>query len=308
MTALLGSVTSVVAEGSLLLACGIALLAGLVSFLSPCVLPLVPGYLSFVTGLTGADLGVAAKPTERTGATVAGTPAGSGAVASESPSKLAAAPAGAVQLAAPEDSSGPTAGARVRLLRHSRVFAGTVGFVLGFSVVFISYGALFGALGGWLLEYQDVIQRVLGVFVIVLGFSFAGWLPGMNTEWRLHVAPRYGVWGAPLLGALFGLGWTPCIGPTLAAVQSLAFSEGSAARGAILSLAYCIGLGLPFILLGLAFERFAGALGWVRRHYSLVMRLGGVLLIVIGLALVTGLWSEVMVWARVLAGGFEVAL
>jgi cytochrome c-type biogenesis protein len=292
---------SVVADGSLLLAFGVAMLAGLVSFLSPCVLPLVPGYLSFVTGLTGAELGVAARPADSGGANLGGTVTqGSGAASCGTQA--------GVQVADHVDTAAPSTPARTRLLRHSKVLVGTLGFVAGFSVVFIAYGALFGALGGWLLEYQDAIQRVLGVFVILLGLSFAGWLPGMNAEWRLHLAPRFGVWGAPALGALFGLGWTPCIGPTLAAVQTLAFSEGSAARGALLSLAYCIGLGLPFILLGLAFERFAGALGWVRRHYSLVMRLGGVLLIAIGLALVTGLWSEVMVWARVWAGGFEVAL
>ncbi|MCB9411871.1 MAG: cytochrome c biogenesis protein CcdA [Actinobacteria bacterium] len=286
MSHLLASGTSVVADGSLLVAIGVALLAGVVSFLSPCVLPLVPGYLSYVTGLTGAELGVtAAGAGRRNPATdpTAGSAVGVAVVAREvSPPRPA--------------------------LRHSRVLLGTVGFVLGFSAVFVAYGALFGTLGGWLLEYQEAIQRILGVAVIVLGLSFAGWLPGMNSEWRLHMAPRYGLWGAPLLGLLFGLGWTPCIGPTLAAVQSLAFSEGSALRGAILSLAYCIGLGVPFIALGFAFERLAGALGWVRRHYSLVMRVGGVLLIAIGVALVTGLWTEFMVWARVWAGGFEVAL
>jgi cytochrome c-type biogenesis protein len=188
------------------------------------------------------------------------------------------------------------------------VLAGSVLFVLGFSAVFVSYGALFGGLGSTLLQYQDVVTRVLGVVVIVLGLSFMGVLPGFQREFRLHRAPTYGVWGAPLLGVLFGLGWTPCIGPTLTAVQGLAFTEGSALRGAVLSLAYCLGLGLPFILLGLAFRRLAGALGWVRRHYVLVMRLGGGLLVAIGLLLVTGLWNEVTVWMRTVAPAFESAL
>ncbi len=294
MTSLVAFSTSVVADGSLLLAIGVALLAGLVSFLSPCVLPLVPGYLSYVTGLTGAELGLASGGRDSTPGAANGDAAAG-----------ARSDAGAVSVAAP-----PAVAARPqrRSWHHSRVLLGTIGFVAGFSAVFVAYGALFGALGGWLLDYQDVIQRVLGLLVIILGLSFAGWLPGMNSEWRLHMAPKYGLWGAPMLGVLFGLGWTPCIGPTLAAVQSLAFSEGSALRGAVLSLAYCIGLGLPFIVLGLAFQRLAGALGWVRRHYSLVMRVGGILLIAIGVALVTGLWEEFMVAARVWAGGFEVAL
>jgi cytochrome c-type biogenesis protein len=183
-----------------------------------------------------------------------------------------------------------------------------VGFVLGFSLVFVAYGALFGALGNLLLEYQEPIQRVLGVMVILLGLAFAGWLPGLNAEWRVHMVPRYGVWGAPLLGVLFGLGWTPCIGPTLAAVQTLAFTEASAARGAVLSLAYCVGLGVPFVVLGLAFARLAGALGWVRTHYVWVMRAGGILLILIGVALVTGFWTDVTIWMRGWIAGYEVPL
>ena len=276
---------SVVADGSLLIALPIAAAAGLVSFLSPCVLPLVPGYLSYVTGLTGADLGlapVAAAPAAKVAGSIT---AGGTSVAT------ATAPAPAR----------PT-------VRTSRVLAGTLGFVAGFSVIFVAYGALFGALGGALLSHQELIQRVAGVLVIVLGLMFAGWLPGMTREFRLHRAPTIGVWGSPLLGALFGLGWTPCIGPTLAAVQTLAFTEGSAVRGAILSLAYCVGLGLPFVLLGLAFRRLAGALAWVRGHYLLVMRIGGVMLIAVGLALVTGVWNDLTTTMRVWTGSFEVPL
>ena len=277
--------SSVVTDGSLLLAIPVAMLAGLVSFLSPCVLPLVPGYLSYVTGLTGAELGVsaaAAAQPPQPGAAEGGSGRG-----------------GTVTVAPPSTRTA---------VQSSRVVAGTVGFVAGFSVVFVAYGALFGALGGWLLEYQEPIQRVLGLVVIAMGLSFAGWLPGLNREYRLHRAPTFGVWGAPALGVLFGLGWTPCIGPTLAAVQTLAFTEGSAVRGAVLSLAYCVGLGVPFVIIGLAFRRLAGALGWVRAHYALVMRIGGILLIAIGLALVTGVWAEFTIWSRTWVSGFEVPL
>lgn len=244
---------SLVASGSLWLALPVAFAAGVVAFLSPCVLPLAPGYLSYITGLTGAELA---------------------------------------------DARG----------RRGQVLAGSLLFVLGFSVVFVSYGALFGGAGSLLLEYADVINRVLGVVVIVMGLAFVGLIPGLQREYRLHPDTRWGVAGAPLLGVLFGIGWSPCIGPTLTAVQSLAFSEASALRGAVLSFVYCLGLGLPFVLLGLAFSRMAGAIGWIRRNYVWVMRIGGGMLIVVGLLLVTGLWTEFTIWLRVQVPGFETAL
>ena len=218
------------------------------------VLPLAPGYLSYVTGLTGAEL-----------------------------------------------AEGGAA-------RKSRVLLGSLLFVLGFSVVFVSYGLLFGGLGSLLLTYQDVITRVLGVVVIVMGLAFMGLIPGLQREWRMHRMPTFSLWGAPVLGILFGLGWTPCIGPALTAVQSLAFTEGSAARGALLSLVYCLGLGLPFILLGLLFRQAAGTLAWVRRHYAVIMRIGGGLLVLIGVLLVTGFWNDVTIWMRTLVPGFETPL
>ena len=259
---ILASVTQTVAYGSLLLAIPIAIIAGALSFLSPCVLPLVPGYLSYVTGLTGVELAGEALDDE---------------------------------------------GNAARPPR-SRVLLGTLLFVAGFSVVFVSYGLLFGSLGAWLIEYETPITRVLGIVVIVMGLAFMGLVPRLQREARVHHRPPVGLWGAPLLGVLFGLGWTPCIGPTLAAVQTLAFTEASAARGALLSLAYCLGLGLPFIVIGLAFRRGLGALGWVKRHYALIMRLGGAMLVIIGLLLVTGAWAEVTVWMRSWAASFSPAL
>ncbi|MSW66186.1 MAG: cytochrome c biogenesis protein CcdA, partial [Actinobacteria bacterium] len=172
----------------------------------------------------------------------------------------------------------------------------------------VSYGVLFGSVGATLLEYQVTIDRVLGVVVIVMGLAFMGAIPGLQREWRLHRLPTWGVAGAPLLGVLFGLGWSPCIGPTLAAVQSLAFTEASALRGAVLSFVYCLGLGLPFVLLGLLFTRMGRALSWVRNHNEFVMRLGGAMLVIVGVLLVTGWWADFTIWLRVTLPGFETAL
>ena len=248
-----------VLSGSLLAAIPIAVLAGLVSFLSPCVLPLVPGYLSFVTGLTGADL----------------------------------------------------AEASVTARQRSRVLLGGLLFVLGFSVVFVSAGAAFGAAGKVFSQQADVITRVLGGVTIVLGLAFMGVfarVPFFSREFRIHALPRTGLAGAPLLGVLFGIGWTPCAGPTLTAVNSLAYSTGTAGRGALLSLFYCLGLGLPFVLAGLGFERSMAAFAVVKRHYALVTRIGGAFLVVIGVLLVTGEWTRIVARMQVWIGGFETAL
>jgi len=174
--------------------------------------------------------------------------------------------------------------------------------------VFVSYGVLFGGVGETLLRYADVISRILGLFVILMGLAFMGVIPGLQREFRIHRLPRWGVAGAPVLGLLFGLGWTPCIGPTLAAVQTLAFTEASALRGAVLSLAYCLGLGLPFVILAVAFSRLAGAVSFLRRHSLVIMRVGGVLLVGVGVLLVTGLWNDLTVWLRITVPGFVTLL
>ncbi len=294
------SVGEVVSSGSLVIAIPLAVLAGLLSFASPCVLPLVPGYLSYVTGLTGAEL---AEAQASSAAVPAGTSSGAGTGAA------AGAPIGATAAgaAAGATTASPPVGATRMPVKH-RVVLGTLGFILGFSAVFVSYGALFGGLGAQLLTHQDVITRVLGVVVIVLGLGFLGLVPSLQREARLHHRPARGIWGAPLLGALFALGWTPCIGPTLAAVQSLAFTEGSAARGALLSVAYCIGLGLPFLVIGLAMERGLEALAWARRNTRAIQVVGGVSMILLGVLMVSGLWGSLTIAMRGWISGFEVPL
>lgn len=245
--------SSTVLQGSLLLAIPVALLAGTVSFFSPCVVPLLPGYVSYMTGLSGADLEAAR-------------------------------------------------GHRGRLLLGSALF------VLGFSMVFLTYGLLFGALGSWFSAYQDTITRVMGVVTILLGLAFMGMLPFLQRDIRVHRVPAVGVAAAPLLGVLFGLGWTPCIGPTLSAVLSLSLTEASAARGSLLAFVYSVGLGLPFVLAALAFRRMLGAVGWVRRHQVWVTRLGGVMLVGVGLLLATGVWDLIIAGMRGWVSGFETVI
>jgi cytochrome c-type biogenesis protein len=183
-----------------------------------------------------------------------------------------------------------------------RVVAGAVLFVLGFTAVFVAYGVLFGRLGGLLLEHQRTLERVLGVVVVLLGLAFLGVLPGLSRDLRIRRLPATGLAGAPLLGVVFGLGWTPCIGPTLGAVQSLALSQAGAGRGALLSVAYCLGLGVPFVLVALGTRWLVGALGVVRRHAATVTYVGGGLLVLLGLLLLTGVWGELMIELRSWAG------
>ncbi|MDQ6875585.1 MAG: cytochrome c biogenesis protein CcdA [Actinomycetota bacterium] len=249
---------STVTSGPLVAAFAVAVLAGVVSFVSPCVLPLVPGYLSYVTGLSGADLD------------------------------------------APDQQG--------RLRVRGRILLGSVLFVLGFTAVFVAYGALFGGLGRALLVHQAVIQQVVGAVIVLLGLVFLGLVPGLQREVRLHRLPASGLAGAPLLGVVFGLGWTPCVGPTLGAVQGLAYETASAGRGALLAAAYCVGLGLPFVLFGMGYRWLLGALGVARRHARWVTRVGGALLVVLGLLLLTGTWNDMTIAMRDWVAGFTPAV
>ena len=227
-------------DGFLLTAFPIAVLAGLISFISPCVLPLVPGYLSFAAGFSSS---------------------------------------------------------------RGRVFLGSLLFVLGFSALFISYGALFGELGARIATNEDVITRILGLLTILMGVIFLGVFPMMPTV-KPRISTTGGLIGAPILGFLFGVGWTPCIGPALASVQALAFQESSAVRGAVLSLGYCIGLGLPFIASGLFLDKSEKMRKVLVKRGDLVSKIGGALLIVIGLLQLTGLWTDLMIAMRSLISDF----
>ena len=268
----------VVADGSLLVAFAVAALVGLISFASPCCLPLVPGYVGYIAGLAGSDVaGEQARPGQPTVRAVSGRDGAAHAVAT-----------GAVTV---EASPSSAAGRR-------RLLVGALLFVAGFSAVFISFGALFGGLGRLLLEWSPVLTRVAGVVTIGMGLAFLGALPWLQRERRLHYRPAGGLAGAPVLGVVFGLGWTPCLGPTLAAVNTLAYTEASALRGAFLGLGYCLGLGIPFVAIALGARRALRLSTWARRHARTVMRIGGGLLVVLGLLLLTGWWDGLMIWLR----------
>jgi cytochrome c-type biogenesis protein len=254
------------AAGSLLLAIPVAMLAGLVSFLSPCVLPLVPAYLSYVTGLSAADL------------------------AAEGP-RVSDGPGTAVAVEALATTPGR---------RRGRVLLGSSLFVLGFSSVFILFGAFFGAAGAHLEAHAIAVDRVAGGVAVLLGAAFLGLVPGFQREWRFHRLPALGIVGAPLVGVAFGVGWTPCTGPTLGVVLGLAGDPhlATAGRGALLTTAYCVGLGVPFVLAGLAFRKALGAFAVVKRHYAVILRAGGLLLVAVGVLLLTGEWTTLSIQLR----------
>ncbi|MCW2640254.1 MAG: cytochrome biosis protein [Dactylosporangium sp.] len=253
----MGTTFAGIAEsGPLLLAIGVAAVAGLVSFLSPCVLPLVPGYLSYVTGLAGADLDSAS-------------------------------------------ASGP---------RRGRVLAGTLLFVAGFAAVFVLANVLLASAGRALLRHQRIVEVVVGILILGLGAAFAGLIPGLQREWRIRRLPAAGLLGAPVFGAVFALSWSPCLGPTLGVVLGLSAVGGSTGRAVILAVAYCLGLGLPFVAFGLGFRRLLGLFRAIRRNSMWITRLGGVLLIIVGLALITGGWLDFVNWLRATVGVGEVSV
>ncbi|SDZ36828.1 cytochrome c-type biogenesis protein [Micromonospora pattaloongensis] len=259
-------------SGPLLLAIGAAALAGLVSFLSPCVLPLVPGYLSYVTGLAGSDLD--ASPTGRT------APA-----------------AGAVAVA-------QRSGRAVK----GRVLAGTLLFIGGFTVVFTITAVVATTLGRALFTHRRLLEIIIGLLVIVLGLAFLGLIPGMQREFRIHRLPAAGLLGAPVFGAVFALSWVPCVGPTLGAVLGMAATTGRVDRAVVLAVAYCLGLGLPFVIFGLGFQRLLGLFQAIRRNSRWVTRAGGALLILVGLALLTGGWGNFIIWLQTTVGPGEVGI
>jgi cytochrome c-type biogenesis protein len=234
-------VGELVGDGQLVIALPIALLAGLLSFLSPCILPLVPGYLGYVGGLSG------------------------------------------------------TGGRRDR----SRLVIGVSLFVLGFTLVFVATNAAFGAVGTWLIVYADTITRFAGVLVILLGLVFIGQFTFLQRQFKPNRMPATGLAGAPLLGILFGLGWTPCLGPTLAAITAISLSGGSAWQGVVLGVVYSLGLGIPFILVAFGFGWVATSVAWIKKRIRVVNIVGGSLLVIIGVLMVTGLWS---LWMSELGG------
>ena len=238
---------NLVTEGSLFLAIFVAFFAGIISFLSPCVLPLVPGYLSVITGMS-ID--------------------------------------------------------QEKKVTKSKAVLATFLFILGFSLVFVSIGMFFGSLGGWLLSNIQILERIFGLLIIFLGLSYLGFINLFNKEYKFKFKSKQGLVGAFILGFVFSLGWTPCIGPTLAAVQSLAFSEATLFRGAILSTFYSLGLGIPFIVLTVLFEKSIKTVKWLRQKQKLFITMGGILLIILGLLLVTGLWNLVSIELRVFMAGF----
>ncbi len=287
------SVGSLVSSGPLLLAIPVAAAAGMVTFLSPCVLPLVPGYLSYITGMSGAAVatGTAGGPDDDA------VEAGGGADLAARPGAVTAAGGGAATVtAAPLARPVPPTASRGRAL------AGAALFVLGFSALFALYGAAFGGLGASVQAHSEGLSQILGVVLIVLGLLFAGAFERFSFAGRIikpSLRPRAGLATAPVLGVLFGLGWTPCIGPTLSAVLALGLTTGTAARGAFLAFVYALGVGVPFLLVAFAVDRGMKVLGFARRHARLITRIGGLLLIVVGVLEVTGAWSGAMTWLKV---------
>jgi cytochrome c-type biogenesis protein len=250
--------TSLAISGPPLLAVMVALAAGAVSFASPCVVPLVPGYLAYLAGLVGAD----------------------------------APPVTQLEAAAPRTGRWRVAGAAAL-------------FVLGFTVVFgvIMVGVV--RLADALTRNEDLLQRIGGGLTIVMGLAFVGLVPALSRERRVHLVPRAGLWGAPLLGALFGLGWVPCIGPTLAGVVAVAAGTGGGSlRGVALTLAYCAGLGMPFVVIAVGAARAVRALAWLRRHVRAVQVSGGVLLVLVGVLLVTGVWGQLVAGLQTSIAGY----
>ncbi|GAB3614548.1 cytochrome c biogenesis CcdA family protein [Humibacter ginsengisoli] len=271
----MGGVENFVLSAPLLLTVPVALLAGLISFASPCILPLVPGYLAYIGGFTGQTTAAAA---------VAGAMSGAPAGGSAATSPAGTAPAGTRTAERPA---------------QRRLVLGVALFVLGFAAVFVLTGFVFGALGFWMIQWRDLITRIAGLILIVLGLVFVGQFTFLQRTFKPQWRPLTGLAGAPLLGVIFAIGWSPCTGPTLAAITTMSYSSGSAWQGAVLALFYALGLGVPFVLIALGLGWASGAVSFLRRRIRVINIVGGAVLIAIGILMVSGVWNQ---WIIALTG------
>jgi cytochrome c-type biogenesis protein len=274
-----GGVEHLVLSGPVLLAIPVAAAAGAVTFLSPCCLPLVPGYLSYVTGMSGSAVSAAAVAEPGAAAGAAGAAAAG-----------AAGGAATITIAPP------------RTQPRSRVMLGTLLFVLGFSALFALEGITVSSIGDALASHATGLSKILGAFIILLGLMFMGAFERFSVAGRIFrpsFRPRAGLAGAPLLGVLFGLSWTPCIGPTLTAVLLLGENSGTALRGGLLAFVYGLGIGIPFLIMAFAFQRGVTVFGFARRHARLITRIGGLMLITVGVLEITGAWASAIIWLKV---------
>ena len=301
-----GGVEHLILSGPVLLAIPVAAAAGAITFLSPCCLPLVPGYLSFLTGMSGAAAGgrdtgrTPDAPVRAAAAESSGTPAAGRAVSFATAGTATPAPRGlAADLVT---GAGEPATSTPSGLGRSRVMLGTLLFILGFSALFALEGVTAASMGDALLRHREGLAQVLGGLIIVLGLLFIGLFDRFSFAGRIvkpGLRPRAGLAGAPLLGVLFGLGWTPCTGPTLSAVLLLGSTSGTALRGGLLAFVYALGIGIPFLIVAFAFNRGVNVFAFARRHARLIPGIGGVMLIVVGLLEVTGAWQAAITWLQV---------
>jgi cytochrome c-type biogenesis protein len=283
------SIATLVTSGPLILAIPVAAAAGAVTFLSPCCLPLVPGYLSYITGMSGAGTGTAGTGTRGAAASTLATATASAEVSVA----VTGGGAGGVTTAERTVPAKPAAAAK------GRAVAGSALFILGFSFVFSTYGFAAGGIGHLLRAHDTGLTQILGGITILLGLLFAGAFDRFSFAGRIFkpsARPQAGLAGAPLLGVMFGFGWSPCLGPTLTAVMGLSASSASAGRGAFLAFIYGLGLGIPFMIVAVAFQRVVNVLGFFRRNARMISRIGGALLIIVGLLEVIGGWTSVIDW------------